>query len=321
MERTSTEVRETLRILHVGPALAGFPAALAAGQRAIGHEAVTLTRPPNPYKFPSDVTLSPFKPKATWQALRFARRWEPNVVHVHGGLWWLDGLYGIVDDAILAVHYHGTETRSRNGLKWRSLPDVTFYTPPDIRDAHPGATWLPQPIDTEAMNLVSARRIEGHDPIFAHFPSDPATKGTHDIIDMFVRAFGKKAVDAGRNDIIVHGNGATLWVFYGIPHQAVLDTIANVADVVIDQYTSLGIYGYVGTEAMALGKPALSTLRRDLYPYDCPVIYPRVTKLMELARDEGYRKWLGERGRAYAGRVYDARQVATKSIDAYEANL
>ena len=122
------------------------------------------------------------------------------------------------------------------------------------------------------------------------------------------------------NDIIVHGNGATLWVFYGIPHQAVLDTIANVADVVIDQYTSLGIYGYVSVEAMALGKPALSTLRRDLYPYDCPVIYPRVTKLMELARDEGYRKWLGERGRAYAGRVYDARQVATKSIDAYDAS-
>ena len=105
-----------------------------------------------------------------------------------------------------------------------------------------------------------------------------------------------------------------------IPHDRV-ESVIRRADVVFDQIAPFGIYGYITVEAMALGKPALSTINRELYPADCPVIYPRVTKLMELAKDESGRRHYGELGRAYVERVHAAPVVAKKALDAYTKAL
>lgn len=309
-----------MRIAHLKN-IANLAWRLAEGQRKLGHEAVVYARDDR-YGFPRDVAMPDGPGWNVWMLGRLRELREFDVIHVHGGVWRGEVAYRALAPFLppIFVQYNGGEARRGGGLHWQGAARGFFYTDPDIKGLVPGgAVRLPLPIDTGAMNRIPTRRTGGRDPVFAHFPT--GDKGTEEIIGMFVRAFGKREIDAGHQDLVIRGDGATLWVFFDVPHAEVLDIMANTADVVIDQVTDLGIYATVSVEAMALGKPALSTIDRSLYPPSCPVVRPSAPKLMELARDAGYRKWLGERGREYVARVHDARRVAEKTIEAYEANL
>lgn len=291
---------------------------LAEGFRALGHEATVYARP-DKYDFPRDVTMPEGPEWNLWLANMVSKLMPYDIIHIAGGIWRGEVAWKALSPFLppIFIQYNGGEARNGGGLHWQSVASGFFYVDPDIRPLVPdSAKWLPQPIDTALMARTPSTRNGGREPVFGHFPT--GSKGTEEIIDRFVKAFGQKSMDAGRQNLIVRGNGATLRVFYNLPHGRILDLVANDVDVVIDQITSLGIFGYISVEAMALGKPTLSTIDRSFYPADCPVIYPSVLKLMELARDKSYRAWLGQRGREYVTRVHNSHIIATRTIEAYK---
>ncbi len=296
-----------MRVAHCSINVAGFASRLAEGQRKLRHETLVLSRPTS-YNFPADVQLPATKLHALIKTWRTLRDWQPDVIHVHGGMWWMDGAYVTMArrlKAKLAVHYHGFETRTGVGFKWQRYADVLFYGPPDLRTLLPArATWTPQPIDTEA--IQQAPMPQNDKPVFVHFTTSETNKGTSKVIEMFNRAFSE--------------GGAELRTYSQMRYSDVLN-IMRAADVVIDQVAPFGIYGTVSVEAMALGRPVLATLDRSLYPIDCPVIWPRATKLMELARDVTARLNFGRLGRNYVERVHDSQVVAQKVLDTYATNL
>ncbi len=307
-----------MRIGHI-QSVAGYAGRLAAAQDTLGHTTLILSRRTPPYNFTTDVFLSDFKPLALAKIYRRLRRWEPDVIHVHGGLRLMDVALVVLArlrGARLVVHYHGRETRLRNGLHWQRFIDQQFYTPPDLKPYLTyKAIWLPQPIDLQA--ILPEPAPKKRKPLFVHFSTSEENKGTRAVIDMFKQAFRADLIDGGSHDLVFDGDDARLVVYFEIPPSEVLDAM-RAADVVIDQIApSYGIYGYISVEAMALGRPVLATLDRGLYPPDCPVIYPRATKLMELAKDSEARRWYGARGREYVERVHDARKVAKKALNAY----
>ena len=316
MGASGQEGRDRMRILHLKN-VAGYASRLAQAQRQLGHDAVVWSRGET-YGFPYD-TLMPSGPQWNlWMLRRWTQLHNFDVLHIHGGIYRGEVFYPLfkrLTEIRTIVHYHGTESRLGGGLYHRKVADKVFFTPPDLWTYHPGGMWIPQPID-----LPEPVETFEHDvPMFAHFAG--TSKGTSLVIEMFNRTFGPLRhtrldfPQGGHKDFYI-GNDAGLWVLTGIPYNGVLQVMKR-ADVVFDQIAPFGIYGYVAVEAMALGRPVLATVDRSLYPSDCPVIYPRETKLMELAHDAASREHYCKLGRAYAERVHEASVVARLVLDAY----
>ena len=306
-----------MRICHIKN-VAGYASRLAQAQRALGHEAIVLAHE-HPFGFPYDVLMPSGLKWNLWMLKRWKWLREFDVLHIHGGIWPGQVFYPLFKDLTgmrTIVHFHGGETRTGKGLHWLRVADNVFYTPPDLQAWHPKGTWMPQPIDVPP---EPAEWFEHERPMFVHFTTNEQNKGTTRVIDMFFTAFGPlqhSYLDfptGGRKDFYI-GKDVELWVLRGIPYDHV-ESVIRRADVVFDQIAPYGIYGYVAVEAMALGKPVLSPINRELYPTACPVIYPHVTKLMELAHDESGRRHYGALGRAYVERVHAAPVVAQKALD------
>ena len=296
-----------MRIVHVkNPANLAWR--LAEGQRKLGHEAIVWSRGDR-YGFPYDVLMPSGAKWNLWLLKKLPELSTFDILHVHGGAWRGDVAYKVISILLskmpIFIHCNGSEARHGGGLHWMSISDGTFYTDPDIARFMPeGSVWVPQPIDTSL--ICNASSTENERPVFVHVPSAPELKGTNAIKNMFQQTFP---------------NGeAELRIVSGVTHKAALNAMRE-ADIVFDQISPMGIYGFTSVEAMALGKPVLATLDRNLYPADCPVIYPCATKLMELAYDVTGRRHYGSLGRAYVERVHSSTVVARKVLDAYEAVL
>lgn len=312
-----------MRIVHIkNPANLAWR--LAEGQRGLGHDATVFSRGDR-YGFPYDELMPSGPGWNVWLLKRLPEFRDADVIHVHGGVWRGEVAYNalrLLRRRPIFVQYNGSEARRGGGLHWRGIADGTFYTDPDIRPLVPaGSTWCPQPVTLPEMTPPG----EKERPLFVHMPSADALKGTRQVVQMFERAFGPCSSylmdfpGGGTKDLYV-GKDAELWVLRGIPHYGVSSVIRH-ADVVFDQISPMRIYGYASVEAMALGRPVLATLDRTLYPSDCPVIFPGVAKLMELARDADTRAHYGRMGREYVERVHDARAVAERVLDRYSASL
>lgn len=308
-----------MRILHIKN-VANLAWRLAQAQRRLGHDAIVWSRGDR-YGFPYDVLMPSGLVWNLWMLRRLPEIVTTfDVLHIHGGAWPGEAAYKVVSllGVPIFMQFNGSEARNGNGLHWTSVADGTFYTDPDIAGLVPsGSRWLPQPIDVPEYPTPFC---DNERPLFVHVPSSRQTKGTDRVIDMFGAAFGPlrqaEGIAVRGRKTIYTGRDAELWVLDGIPHEYV-ESVVKRADVLFDQISPLGIYGYASIEAMALGRPVLSTVDRGLYPPDCPVVYPRAGKLMELARDAKYREWLGQRGHAYAARVHESTRVAQRALDAY----
>lgn len=306
-----------MRIAHFPLNIAGYASRLAAAQRELGHEAVVYSRSTAPYNFPADVTLPPHTDPVRFN-LNMLRRLPElddfDVLHVHGGIKRLELGYYALRGPKVFVNYHGTETRHGFGLYHQRLADALFYTPADLKPYLPyKAVWIPQPIDFKAIQRTGTYTNER--PVFLHLRS--SDKGEADIVRMFDAAFGPLEMATYEGQKYYTGKDAELRVFGGLSHTRAIFEM-SFADVVFDQFTPHGIYGYVAVEAMALGKPVLATVDYRLYPDDCPVLYPNPAKLAELADDENLRREYGERGRRYVERVHEATKVAQTTIQAYQ---
>lgn len=316
----------TMRIAHVPINVAGFASRLAIGQRMLGHAAVVFSRPTPPYNFPADVWLPAATDPIRWNLALLKKLPELatfDVLHVHGGIFRSQVFYQLfkrVTDAKIVIHYHGTETRRGTGLHHQDIADRFLYTPPDLAPMLPAnSVWIPQPIVLQDIRPYIPNmeyRRNGMRVIFVHFVSSTANKGTSRVIRTFERAFGPLTFTRERPERYV-GKGAELRVYRQIPREQVLKAMCE-ADVVFDQYVSLGIYGTISVEAMALGKPVFASIDYSLYPAGCPVQFPSPEILLALALSPDWREELAQRGHKYVTRVHEASVVAKKVIECYQ---
>ncbi len=309
-----------MRIIHINNT-ANVAWRLAEAQRRLGHEAKVLAIGEQPYGFRADLAMRGRRP-TVWN-LNMLAKWRYlqrfDVLHVHGGIWRFQFVLPMFKKIhrrnILALHFHGSEVRSGRGLHFLDSADAYFLATPDLFRGVSRGQWIPNPIDLPALPRPSRNPI----PRFGHFPSHPDMKGTDTILHMFREAFGpcREFRDAGVHRFV--GEEAELWVVSDTPHDQVVRVMEG-CDVVIDQYTpSYGAYGYVGIEAMALGKPVLCSLRPELYPA-CPILpldRDGPEQLRRLASDEALRLEKGREAREYVALVHESGRVARQVLRAY----
>lgn len=202
------------------------------------------------------------------------------------------------------VSFHGSDIRGRtlkaaNPLLW--LADRVFVSTPDLLATLPDAEWLPNPAPT----LDPAPLPDNEIPVVVHCPSNPALKGTA----VIEQAVAWLIQQEGREFIYRRVTGCS--------HEETLATMRG-ADIVIDQAGSAGMYGMVGVEAMALGRPVLAAVdRRTLarLPPGCPVVpcgtAPETVAaaLAYLLDAPGRRALIGHRGPEYVDRVHSPAAV------------
>ena len=312
-----------MKIAHINN-IANVAWILAQAQRRLGHEAVVFSVQESPYQFPSDVRIGGAEGPLGWNAA-MTSHWRTladfDVVHVHGGIWWSQVFYPMFKTRYrwktLAVHFHGSETRTGKGLHHLASTDIRFHSTPDLGPRIPGSVWIPNPIDLPPLPPEPSNPL----PRFGHFPSSPVHKGTHRVIEAFRKAFGPLETETAGHVTRHRGRDTELWVVAQAPHETALRVMAG-CDAVIDQLSPFGAYGMVAIEAMAFGKPVLGTLRLDWYA-GCPVIPitegEASEQLRTVANDGDYRRGRGAAGRAYVTRVHEAGAVARQVLRGYYA--
>lgn len=112
-----------------------------------------------------------------------------------------------------------------------------------------------------------------------------------------------------------------------IASKPVMREYYNAADIVFDQFNAgIGTFGTVVPEALASAKPVILNYRKELHTWCFPELPPAldaatedaiVDRVGRLLDDEGYRRAVGEHGRAWFLRHHSSSIVASRMIDAY----
>ena len=140
-----------------------------------------------------------------------------------------------------------------------------------------------------------------------HAPSDPTIKGTKHIIDAL-----KPFIEKG--DIV-------LSLVQNLSHEEAVKIYRN-ADIAVDQLL-IGWYGVFAQEMMALGKPVICYIDRDLRRYQSalPVINADLWSLPSVIEkviaNAKLRRTVGLEGRRFVERVHSSRIVAEQLIKLY----
>ncbi|WP_234028596.1 glycosyltransferase family 4 protein [Lentibacillus sp. Marseille-P4043] len=146
-------------------------------------------------------------------------------------------------------------------------------------------------------------------PLVVHAPTKRNLKGTESIIEAV-------------NQLKDSGLSFDFKLIEGMNHQETMNLLAA-ADIVIDQL-QIGSYGYLSSEAMALGKPVICYIREDLkakYPKELPIVHANpdtiTTVLRDLINHPNQWKNLGVRGRTYVYNYHRTQKVINQYVDIY----
>ena len=151
-----------------------------------------------------------------------------------------------------------------------------------------------------------------HRPLVVHCPSKQSTKGTKYINEVVERL--KKIYDF------------EFKILHGISHKELLAVMRS-CDIVLDQFT-LGDYGIISTEAMAMGKPSVCWLRPEilsLLPAEIPIVNADLNNLEEvlgkLIKEPHLRYEIGLQSRKYIEKHHDSHKCAQDVLNVYEQIL
>ncbi len=321
-----------MRIAHINN-MANIAWGLAQAQKTLGHEAVVFSVYDYPSRFPYDVAVPHARGPVFWNLAMFRRLLTFkgfDVLHIHGGIWQTQVFYPsfkhLYPRKVFAVHFHGMDARTGNGLHHLRDADLQFHSTQDLAPFVPNSEWLPSPVTVPA----KVAEVDNPIPRFGHFPfrwkpgaaESFVRKGTDRILGVFRDAFGPLE-EAEENGIYTfRGKEAELVIVSGRPHDEALRLMAT-CDVVVDQLSDLRIYGMAALEAMALGKPAMSNYEPKWFP-GSPVIRLEDDpgpQLRAIAADAGLRRELGRKGREFVLAVHEARKVAALALEAYRQAL
>lgn len=185
-----------------------------------------------------------------------------------------------------------------------SMGDMNEYVPGSRKDIF---FWA---IDTSQIPFVG--QPDTDDPILVlHAPNHPDYKGTCHL---------EEAIEALRRE----GLNVELLLVQKVPNKEALD-IYKKAHIVAEQFL-IGWYGYFAVEAMALGKPVITYIRKpqEYLPkgIQCPVINADPDSLKDalrtLIKDPALRQTLGEQGRRYVEEVHSFQTIGHQMHSLYQ---
>jgi len=303
-------------VLHIHT-IAGVPQALSKAQRQEGLTSDVLVFGTNPFRYDVD-----FSCPTSWHfplnyaekiltLVKMAKQYE--IFHFHYNSIMPFGLdfplYRMSVKKII-MHHHGSDIRYKGEkLLYSKFADQIFVSTPDLLEWSPNAIWIPNPVDLESFPYIGVNN-KPNEVNIVHAPSKRAEKGTEYLI---------QAVESLKNE----GYKVNLSLIENTPHNEAIEYYKQ-ADIVVDQLLS-GWYGVFAIECMALGKPVCVSIRDDLeslMPF-MPFLNTSPSNIAEnlrkLIEDEKLREELGKRGREYVEQMHDARDVARKVTQFYEA--
>jgi len=209
--------------------------------------------------------------------------------------------------------------RTRRTRIFSRKADAIFCLNPDLCRFVPGGVFVPYAhLDLrEWMTDKSEGSEKRNETVVLHAPSDRNIKGT---------AYIEKSLRRLRGQI----PNVVLDLAEGVPHTQIKERIKK-ADIVIDQLL-VGWYGGLAVEAMALGKPVVSYIRKEDLRFipaemanELPVVNANPgnldTVLQGLVQDVGRRQVLGKKGRAYVEKWHDSVKVAQTMLRYYEGKV
>jgi glycosyltransferase involved in cell wall biosynthesis len=331
-----------VRVLHIAAEIAGQPALLCRGLRALGVDARSLSLHPSWLGYESDIAIDGRGRAGFFRRVAALARHGRglDIVHIHFGTTFLPRLLDVPllarAGARLVFHFHGCEVRPRAAMLERHalsacsecpvycVPEkqarlleiarrhgaLLIISTPDLLEAVPEAEHLPVAIDLEDWIELGKRVTPAPGFVVLHAPSDPAIKGT-------------SHVEAAVREVAAAHPDVRLELVEGEPAAKARLRYAP-ATVAVDQL-HLGWYGLFAVEAMALEKPVLVYIRPDLDRPDLPVVRTTRERLAaDLALLHGDRRRideLGAAGRSYVARVHDLKAVSRRLLDLYRGRV
>lgn len=189
--------------------------------------------------------------------------------------------------------------------KCLSMGDMQEYTPGSDNSIF---YW---PVNTDKWKYVGVRSSTSDDPlVVVHAPNHQHFKGTKYLI---------KAVEALQQE----GLQIQLKLVQGVPNSEAQKIYAS-ADVIAAQFI-LGWHGYFELEAMALGKPVMTTIQKKewlLAPDECPMILCKPWTISHELRTLYFNRekcrTLGELGRKYIENHYSFSSTAVRFKKLYD---
>jgi hypothetical protein len=281
-------------------------------------------------KWPSP--LKPLAVGARWREARRVRRAiermtpRPDILHIH---WLPNGLVGTMGGAgrnriPWVLHLHGSDIRDIGG--WRALAysriiraadAVVFSTPdlgPHVHRWRPNATFLPTPVHLplpspqlsrwDVFAASEALPVKGSAKAFAVL-----RRIATDRPELRLAALEGKSFEAGA------------WERMALSDKDTFHNRLASSEVVLGQL-KLGAAGLVELEAMALGRPVVGWINRELYADAPPIVSVQdpgdlARATLELLSQADRRRDLGQRGRLWVSRHHDPESIAVKLLDIY----
>ncbi len=205
-------------------------------------------------------------------------------------------------------HFLGSDIRGKTDaeLAYRHRADACIVGSYDAIRWVPEAEVVPPGIDLRCIATASAPARDR--PLVVHAPSSRTRKGTEHV----VAACERLPVE--------------LRIVEGLHHDQARKLYED-ADIVVDQLNA-GWYGVFAIEAMALGKPVVTSLDEDAvrqteeaFGVKVPIVRATkddlVEKLRPLVESFEERKRLGAAGRAYVEEVHDVERMTDRLLDIY----
>jgi glycosyltransferase involved in cell wall biosynthesis len=331
------------RILHAPADVGGHAFGLSRGERELGLRSDVAVFSPGPFGYGTDFDLragvdEPLPVRIGRRAAFLRRALERyDVFHFNFGQTLLTlRQFGLAFDELpllrrlgkkVIVTYQGCDVRPFEACACRNprcvaesparLPraarltafaDKVLYLNPDLRRWLPTGTFVPY-ANVDPAEFAPEPLPEDDEIVVAHAPTDRHVKGTRHLLE---------AIDALRAE----GAPVRLDLIEGLPRAEVRRRLLA-ASVVVDQLL-MGWYGGFAVEAMALGRPVISSVR-DEHPRDnpfgdeLPIVRSSpatiVRDLRVLVEDAALRRELGVAGRRFMERHHDPRSVARQVLE------
>ena len=333
---------QKLRVLHGVGGQANQPATLARALRQRGHFArnILLNVPKFGYEAFAYVPISGTDTGRAFDLIEGIAS-DFDVVHLHArSILWRPRSFGfptMMDLLLLRLlgsavvfHFRGTEARLASAFARdnpfhyveddpysfaskfpepvqrliidfaRGMADAVLVTDPELETYVPGARIVQRAIDLEDWTPVGVSTASR--PRVIHAPSRDQIKGTEFVIAAVERLRGE-------------GLDFEFELIQGLSHAEARRRYQE-ADIIVDQLR-IGWYGVLGVEGMALAKPVIAYVRRDLEHHlgsNPPLAVADPETVVEVLRrlilDEALRRRLGTAGRRWVEAHHDARVVA-----------
>jgi glycosyltransferase involved in cell wall biosynthesis len=282
-----------VKIAHIGNT-AGVASTIANEQRKRGHKVDVFVFDDRTQKQFGGKRINYKSPVKRWRFLRSLGNYD--VWHYHypyGSL--KEYLKERKGQKVFLKHYHGDDLRGKHE------DDFCMVSTPDLLKYAPTGTWVPNPIDFDAISKIKNGASERKVLKVAHYPYYQLMKSYDD-------PYSEALNDLERQNL------CEVVRVIGVPHNIALQMIAD-CDVVLGKIIpGMGWFSKFELEGMAFGKPVIAYVSDELYEKYRPPIY-RTTQttfkddLKAFLADPEEKSRLAREGKEYVLKYHDVRNT------------